>query len=196
VILLGASLILGICLILVAFGWSARTARIGTTWSFSLFLGIYTIATAWGTSGMRLNNDVELWSPDQAPIQSDLLLSSVDDISMFSSGHIDAQPVTIMGINSPALEWVLRNHEVQIVQTLDPQVAPPIVITPLMNDLGVPSAYRGQDFTWMEPPTWDGIQNPDWIKWLVYRQLPRGNETIILWARDDLFPDARKNVQP
>ena len=196
VILLGASLILGICLVLVAFGWSARTARIGATWSFSLFLGIYTIATAWGTSGMRLNNDVELWSPDQAPIQSDLLLSSVDDISMFSSGHIDAQPVTIMGINSPALEWVLRNHEVQIVQTLDPQVAPPIVITPVMNDLGVPSAYRGQDFTWMEPPTWDGIQNPDWIKWLVYRQLPRGNETIILWARDDLFPDARKNVQP
>jgi hypothetical protein len=42
---------------------------------------------------------------------------------------------------------------------------------------------------------WDGIQTPDWVRWLVYRQLPRETETIILWARDDLFPDARENVQ-
>jgi starch synthase len=33
------------------------------------------------------------------------------------------------------------------------------------------------------------------VKWFVYRQLPRETETIILWARDDLFPDARENVQ-
>ncbi len=145
---------------------------------------------------MRLQNDVELWSPDQAPIQSNLLLASVDDISMFSSGHIESQPITIMGINSPALEWVLRNHEVEIVSTLDPQVALPIVITPLMDNLTLPSAYRGQDFTWRQPPSWEGIQPRDWVKWLVYRQLPRDTETIILWARDDLFPDARENVQP
>jgi len=104
--------------------------------------------------------------------------------------------VTIVGVNSPALEWTLRNHQVEIVSTLDPQVAPPIVITPLMDNLELPSAYRGQDFTWRQSPTWDGIQTPDWVKWLVYRQLPRDTETIILWARDDLFPDARENVQP
>jgi len=196
IILLGASLILVICLILVAFGWSARTARVGATWSFSLFLGIYTIAAAWGTSGMRMQNGVELWSLDQLPIQPGLLLSSVDDVSMFSTGHTESQPVTILGIQSPALEWVLRDHEVEIVPTLDPQVAPPIVITPLMDNLNLPSAYRGQDFTWRQPPVWDGIQKQDWIKWLVYRQLPRNSETIILWARDDLFPDARENVQP
>jgi hypothetical protein len=63
-----------------------------------------------------------------------------------------------------------------------------------MNDLGLPSAYRGQDFIWRQPPMWDGIQSPDWIRWLVYRQLPRETETIILWARDDLFPDARENT--
>jgi len=196
IILLGASLILVICLILVAFGWSARTARVGATWSFSLFLGIYTIAAAWGTSGMRMQNGVELWSLDQLPIQPGLLLSSVDDVSMFSTGHTESQPVTILGSQSPALEWVLRDHEVEIVPTLDPQVAPPIVITPLMDNLNLPSAYRGQDFTWRQPPVWDGIQKQDWIKWLVYRQLPRNSETIILWARDDLFPDARENVQP
>jgi hypothetical protein len=195
-ILLGASLILVVCLTLVAFGWSARTARVGVTWSFSLFLGIYTLAAAGGTSGMRMQSGVELWSPDQSPTHAKLLLSSLNDISLFSRGHIESEPVTIVGITSPALEWTLRNHEVEIVSTLDPQVAPPIVITPLMDDLSLPSAYRGQDFTWRQPPIWEAVGPPDWIKWLVYRQLPRETETIILWARDDLFPDAREEVQP
>jgi hypothetical protein len=108
VVLFGASLILIICISLVAFGWSPRTARLGTTWSFSLFLGVYTLAAAWGTSGMRIPNGVELWKPDQAPIQADLLISSVNDISRFSRGHVQAQPVTVLGIDSPALEWALR----------------------------------------------------------------------------------------
>ena len=195
IVLFGASLILVVCLGLVAFGWSARTARLGATWSFSLFIGVYTLATAWGTSGMRTPNGVELWTSDQSPVQSDLLMSSVNDISLFSTGHIEAQPVTVMGIDSPALEWALRNHDVKIVSVLDPLNAPPIVITPLMNELGLPSAYRGQDFSWRQPPAWANIQTPDWIRWLVYRQLPSETETVILWARDDLFPDAREDVQ-
>ena len=196
VVLFGAVLILFVCIGLVAFGWSPRTARLGTTWSSSLFLGVYALAGAWGASGLRTPNGVELWKPDQPPLQTDLLVSSVNDISLFSRGHVEAQPVTVMGVGSPALEWALRNHDVEVVSVLDPLNAPPIVITPLMNELGLPSAYRGQDFIWRQPPAWSSLQRPDWVRWLVYRQLPRENETIILWARDDLFPDARGNGQP
>ena len=195
VVLFGATLILAVCISLVAFGWSPRTARLGLTWSLSFFLGIYTLASAWGASGLRTPNGVELWIPDQPPAQADLVISSIEDISLFSTGDIESQPVTVMGVASPALEWTLRNHEVEVVSVLDPLNAPPIVITPLMNELGLPSAYRGQDFTWRQPPVWDNIQTPDWVRWLVYRQLPRETETVILWARDDLFPDARENGQ-
>jgi len=195
VVLFGAMLILAVCITLVAFGWSPRTARLGTTWSFSVFLCIYALAAAWGASGTRTPNGVELWLPDQPPTQADLLMSSVNDISLFSRGQIEAQPVMIMGIDSPALEWDLRDHDVEIVSVLDPLNAPPIVITPLMKELALPSAYRGQDFTWRQPPLWDTIQSPEWFRWLVYRQLPRETETIILWARDDLFPDAREDTQ-
>ena len=196
IILIGASLILVVCINLVAFGWSPRTARLGTTWSFSLFLGAYALAAAWGASGQRMPNGIEFWKPDQPPIHAELLMSSVNDISLFSKGHIQAQPVTVMGLNSPSLEWSLRDHEVTVVSVLDPLDAPPIVITPLMGELELSSAYRGQDFTWRQPPSWNNIQAPDWIRWLVYRQLPRETETIILWVRDDLFPDARENTQP
>jgi len=196
VVLFGASLILVVCISLVAFGWSPRTARLGMTWSFSLFLGVYALAAAWGASGTRTPNGVELWTPDQPPVQADLLLSSIRDVSLFSRGDIESQPVTVMGVNSPALEWALRNHDVEVVSVLDPLNAPPIVITPLMSELGLPSAYRGQDFTWRQPLGWENVQGPDWFRWLVYRQLPRETETVILWARDDLFPDAREDVQP
>jgi hypothetical protein len=195
-VLAGAALIIILCISFVAFGWSGRTAWLGTVWSFAVFLGAYSFATAWGASGLRTPNGVELWTPDQRPLQADLLLASVNDVSEFSLGHPRSQSVIIMGINSPALEWILRNHEVEVVATLDPQVAPPLVITPVMEDLGLPSAYRGQDFIWRQPVLWEGMQNPDWLRWLVYRQLPRENETIILWARDDLFPDARENTTP
>jgi hypothetical protein len=194
-VMFGAMLILVVCIGLVALGWSARTARLGTTWSFSIFLGIYAIASAWGASGMRTPNGVELWQPDQPPAHAGLLASSADEISLVSLGHRDSQPVTLIGIDSPALEWALRNHNVETVSALDPLNAPPIVVTPMMDELGLPSAYRGQDFIWRQPPLWDAIQLPDWIRWLVYRQLPRDTETIILWARDDLFPDAREAAQ-
>jgi hypothetical protein len=116
----------------------------------------------------------------------------VDQTSDLSLGHADAQPVTVMGVNSPALDWALRDHEVKLVSELDKQATPPLIITPVMNDLGLTSGYRGQDFLWRQTPQWQAVKGPDWIRWLVFRQLPRENETILLWARNDLFPDARK----
>jgi hypothetical protein len=194
-VLLGAFLIIILCVAFVAFGWSARTAWLGTIWAFVIFLSIYSLGAAWGASGLRAKTGLELWAPDPDPVQPDLLLASVDDVSEFSLGNDTSQPVTVMGIDSPALEWVLRDRPVELVSALDPQVAPPIVITPMMTDLGLPAAYRGQDFLWRQRPRWEEIQNPDWVRWLVFRQLPREDETIILWVRDDLFPDARETSQ-
>jgi hypothetical protein len=156
---------------------------------------MYSLASAWGASGVRAQTGVELWTPDPRPVQADLLHASLDEVSEFSVGHAMSQPVTVVGVDSPALEWILRNRQVEMRSALDPQVAPPIVITPVMDDLDLPSAYRGQDFIWRPRPLWEQIQNPDWFRWLVFRQLPRQDETIILWVRDDLFPDAREVSQ-
>ena len=133
---------------------------------------------------------------DSKPVQAELLLASVKDISEFSLGHDQSQAALIVGINSPALEWALRNHSVKVVSVLDPQSSPPLFITPVLDDPGLPAAYRGQDFTWRAQPQWEIAQTADWISWLVFRKLPAENETIILWARDDLFPDARTSGQP
>jgi hypothetical protein len=138
---------------------------------------------------------VELWDADRKPGQTDLLLATVQEVSDYSLGHDQSQPVTIMGIDSPALEWLLRNHAVTLVAALDPQSTPPIIITPPMNDLGLPAAYRGEDFIWRQRVQYESLKRPEWWRWLVNRQLPRENEMIVLWARTDLFPDARQNSQ-
>jgi hypothetical protein len=77
VILLGAFLILILCISFVAFGWSARTAWLGTTWAFVIFLGAYALGAAWGASGLRSPNGFEFWKPDQPLAQTAL---PVDDL--------------------------------------------------------------------------------------------------------------------
>jgi len=194
IVLFGSLAIVTACILLVALGWSARTAWLGSIWSFAIFLVIYSLGSAWGASGLRTPDGVELWNPDPKPQQAKLLLSSVQDISEFSTGDKTSQPVAIMGIQSPALEWLLRNNNVEIVSALDPLVAPPLVITPQMNDLGLPSAYRGQDFTWRQGASWGTLLPTDDLTWFVFHKVPLENETIILWARDDLFPDSREST--
>jgi hypothetical protein len=187
---------LGILLVslgLVAFGWSARVARLGATWSIALFFGLYSMGAAWGASGLRNPGGVELWLPDARPVQAALLRASVEDLSKISLGHINAQPVTIHDIQSPALEWLLRNNPVTVVTSLDPLGTPPILITPLTPDPGLPAAYRGQDFIWRQNPRWAEASGSDWVNWFVFRKLPLENETVLLWARNDLFPDGRGN---
>ena len=194
IVLFGSLAIVIACIFLVAVGWSARTAWLGSVWSFTIFLVVYTAGSAWGTSGLRTPDGVELWTSDPKPLQANLLLSSVEDISEFSTGDKNSQPVLILGIKSPALEWLLRNHNVEVVSALDPLVAPPLVVTTQMNDLGLPSAYRGQDFTWRQGAPWSALLPTDRLSWFVFHKVPLESETIILWARDDLFPDTREST--
>src|SRR5688572_20672002 len=43
IILYGASAILIVCLMMVGFGWSPRTARLGAVWSFTIFFSLYSL---------------------------------------------------------------------------------------------------------------------------------------------------------
>lgn len=194
-ILYGALGILVLCILFVAFGWSTRIAWLGTEWAFLIFLAIYSLGAAWGGSGVRSRNGVELWMLDQKPAQADLLVQSIREVSEMSLGDDLSQPVTLVGIDSSSLEWALREHALERVSALDPQATPPLLITTPMDNLNLPAAYRGQDFIWRQRVLYETMQRPEWWRWLVNRQLPREDEIIILWARDDLFPDARQDSE-
>jgi hypothetical protein len=221
VVFLATILLLILSLGLVALGWTVKIAKLGGLWGLVAALGVYTLAMAWGATGLRTPQGVELWAPRARIGEADLMLKSVDQLSDWSNGQKDSQSVTIVGLDSPALEWLLRDHHVTTADALDPSSSPPLVITPTgvntvgitptgVNTVGVTptgentvgitpqvnqpklaSSYRGQDFVWRQIPAWDIVVPSNWIDWLVFHKLPQDSERIILWARNDLFLDAQ-----
>ncbi|MBI5962640.1 MAG: hypothetical protein HY863_04125 [Chloroflexi bacterium] len=196
-LLLGALLLLVFSIMLVASGWSIRTARIGGVWGLTIVLGVFGFSGALGSTGLRGLSFPELWWSPNIPAQAELLRSTVNDLSEWSQGDDNAAPVVIAGVNSSALEWTLREHPVTVVESLDISSSPDFVITPLQDDPTLASSYRGQDFTWRQSPLWnDTLSSQSWVRWVTLRDMPQSGETIILWARDDLFLDSASNTAP
>jgi hypothetical protein len=188
----GSLVLLLLSLILVAFGWSTRIARVGAVWGMSIMLGIYTLGAAWGGMGLRRDaKTVELWDSSPRPAQADLILQTLDETSKWATGQTDSLAVTVQGLDSPSLLWSLRTYDPQVVFALDPASAPDVVVTSLRDDLGIAAAYRGQDFAWRVIPLWDALPS-NYLRWLTYRELPSTSETIILWVRNDLFADTEE----
>jgi len=129
-------------------------------------------------------------------MQADLLQATANDMSQWGVGNDFSAPVVIAGVKSPALEWALREHQVTVVDTLDISSSPEIVITPFENDPVLVAAYRGQDFSWRQSPSWNVTLPNDWVRWVALREMPQAGETIILWVRDDLFIDAPNQPIP
>jgi hypothetical protein len=186
-LLIGSLFLLVMSLLLVAAGWSIRVARIGGIWGLALALGALGLGGVVGAAGLRGQTFPELWWLAQQPVHARLLESTVSDVSEWGLGDDHAAAVTIVGVDSPALEWVLRERRVSVVQSLDSSSTPEIVITPLQDDPVLSFAYRGQDFAWRQTPLWDVTVPQDWVRWVALREMPQSGETLILWARDDLF---------
>ena len=188
-LLIGSLFLLGLSLVLVAAGWSIRTARLGGVWGLVIALGVLSLGGTLGSAGLRGHAFPELWWSPAIPMQADLLKNTVRDISEMGMGDDTSAPVIIVGVDSAALEWTLREHDVQVVDALDAGTSPYFVVTPFEMDPVLVAAYRGQDFSWRQTPMWDAAFPTDWIRWITLREMPQSGETIILWARDDLFLD-------
>ncbi len=195
-LLFGSLVLLVICILLVAMGWSIRAARFGAIWGLAIALGIYSFGAMLGAGNLRVALGQELWTSDQTPAQAALLLKVADQLSDWSKDNINAQPVTIVGIDSPALQWLLRGHQVSTVNAIGASTSSPFVITPNQKNLPLTAGYRGESFVWRQTPLWGEAAPADWMIWLAYHQMPQNSQTIIFWVRNDLFLDAKGTTKP
>lgn len=188
--LAGSLFLLLVSLLLVSAGWSIRIARIGGVWGLAAGLGVLSLAGTFGSAGLRGADAPEMWWLPRIPMQADLLRETVSQVSEFGKGNDHTATVAILGVDSPALEWALRENPVRVVASLDVTSTPEFVVTSFEMNPELVSAYRGQDFIWRQSPAWGGIDLGTWFRWVTLRQMPRGEqEVIILWARSDLFLD-------
>ncbi len=189
-LLFGSLFLLVLSILLVAVGWSLRTARLGALWGLVTVLGLFTLGASFRAGGLDAQYTPEFWASGSRPVHANLIASTIHDLSQWGRGNIDALPVTLDGIKSPALQWALRDHQVTLTDTVDPSSSPAFLITPFEDQPALAATYRGQDFTWNEQPTWNSAALNDWMRWLVVRDIPKSYDTILLWARNDVFIDA------
>ena len=190
VMLVGALLLLVVSLLLVAVGWSLRVARLGGVWGVVVALGLGTLAAGLGAGHIRAEYSSEMWDAGAYPAHADLLAATAGELSEWGVGIENGLPITISGLDSPAVLWALHRHELTVVDALDASTAPAILVTPLQNEPVLAASYRGQDFTWNQRPAWDTVGFNEWLRWAVLREMPQNFDTILLWARSDLFIDA------
>jgi hypothetical protein len=195
-ILSATLLILGLIRILLAFSWSTEGARLGVAWGGTAFLVAFTLGASTGAGGLRQPLTAELWSPSPQTAQADLLQKTLDDLSDWNKGHVESLPVTVVGLDSPALRWLLRDWEVKEADALSPADSPVLVIASQGMELNLSAAYRGEDFVWYQSPNWDEALPEEWLRWFVYRQMPQQKESLTLWARGDLFFDSGETTSP
>ncbi len=187
-------LLLLVGMLMVALGWSARTARLASVWGLTTALGLYALGMAWSATGLRTPDGWELWMAGPRPAQANLLRETIEQLSTWNGGDGQSQEVTVVSLDSPALDWLLRDHHLRHVSGLDPLQTPPLVITPNQEGLNLSSAYRGQDFLWQQEPDWSNSNIHKWIHWSVFHKLPYTSNTILLWVRTDLFPNAHPSL--
>jgi hypothetical protein len=190
-LIFGSFFLLVMSLLLVAVGWSQRVARYGAIWGLFAALAIYSFGALMSAAELReLPDSVELWRPGSSLPESGLLLTTVNDMSEWSKKDVHAQSVTIVGIDSPALAWLVRERAVSIQSTLDPAAEPPMVVTLDQENPRLAAAYRGQSFVWRRTPLWPESSLSDWLHWLPFHQIPQESDRLILWVRSDLFLDS------
>jgi hypothetical protein len=186
--------------VFVSIGWTWPVARQGLGWGLCIALGLYGLSALWGGTQIRTPDRVELWQPAPLSGDDDLLRKTLADLSLWNTGRSDSIDVTL-AVDSPALRWALRGypHLTIIAENLAQQIhgSPSIVITRQTEEQpALASAYRGQDFIWWRSPAWEGAAPPAFPRWLAFRQAPLREESVILWARSDLFPGGALSVAP
>jgi hypothetical protein len=175
--------------LLVALGWSWSASRQGLAWGVFLTFGIYMLSALWSSAYLRPNSAAELWWPDPGIGQSVLLIETLENLSVWQTGHRNQVEVVVLG-DQPSLHWALRSFgRARFTSGIGAGQLPPAMIT-AEGEAGpqLAAAYRGQSFQWQETPAWQGALPVNWPRWLVSRDAPRNESRLILWARSDLFP--------
>jgi hypothetical protein len=185
----GGIVLLVVATFLVGWGWSKVVAVQGVLRGVLIALVVYEISAATSSAGWRLTPPADLWGSYPRPEQARFLGETVGDLSYWRTGDREAIDLTVLGIDSPALEWSLRGMgQAQTAALLGSTAQPSLVIAPQQEQTPqLAASYRGQNLVWDVSPDWSAMDALDWLSWIAFRTAPQKQTTVILWARSDVF---------
>jgi len=193
IVIIGCLLLIGIILIIVSWGWSYTCAINSVTLALVLILGIYHLSTTAHILGASSTQETEVWWIDGYFKDSELVLKSIDRISLMNSGLNNETDIVIEGSSLPSVSWLLRQYNLKTIDKYSRFSSPAIIITKEEKPSFLDSSYRGFKFILTTKPYWiEDIKKyfltKDFYQWLFLRKNMVKNEEYYLWAQADLFP--------
>jgi len=193
-ILIGSIVLLGVSILMVAYGWSFPVALQGSLWGFLTVFSMFTLSTTLAAGGLRTYRTVEMWPVGPQTKQAVPLLGQMNDFSRGKTGVKASLDVTLAGVDSPSLRWILRDWPVTLASEQVVPGAQSMLVSPVrVSRPELEAIYRGQEFTWRTYPAWNQGLPSDWLRCVILHDFPQGDEKIILWTRSDVFIDFQNN---
>ena len=149
---------------------------------FSIFNGL------WGSAHRTAVSLRDPWLSVPGAGEAELLTDTIQSLGSWFSGS--ARDLDIRyNLESPSLVWALRNFtNVREGSVLAGEDFPAVVITgDQVYETRLGAAYRGQSLTWRVYPVWEEMGFREWVRWVIFREVPAVNEDVIIWVRADLF---------
>jgi hypothetical protein len=187
--LLGATILIAFTSILIGWGWSWDVAKFGLAASILLVFAIFSLGMGRRASGWDNFQKADLLSSEPKIQESDIVVATIEDISLQNGGIKNAIDISVVDFEKPSLKWLLRDFpNSKFVQVLAPGASPSLIITSAEEIVQAPAEYRGQDFSWGTTTPWSLLSIKEWMQWLAFGDAFTQHESVILWARNDLFP--------
>jgi len=192
-LLAGMSLLLLVILFFLGGSlWGARAALNGLMLGVALFLGVYSVSSAWRVAADQVDDPRELWHVSPVNGHLGLLRETVIDASLRDTGTPNRLAFIAQVPDDGAVAWQLRDYaDLVYVPSVGSRTTAPAIIAPESFQPELLGArYVGQDF--IVTRTWD-LQDLRWADlpvWLMFRQAQRPaqvEERVIVWLRDDVY---------
>ncbi len=173
---------------LFTWGWNSPSAKNGLLAALSVTGIIILMSNGWKATGWTSPIEKQLWKDGYSVTGDRSLITQLSDLGRWTNGQSSVVEVEIAGLNSPSLNWALRNiSDVTQTDQVSQNATTQVLITPVDAVLQTAASYRGQKIIWSETPDITAMNTWDWIKWSVYRKSPVITKDILLWVRNDLF---------
>ncbi len=192
VAIIGSAFLIGLMLLLIGWGWSIKIALSGFSFGFFTILFLFQTSVNFHSFSPSRRPESEIWWASTYVEDSNILLKTVEEVSLWNTGIRNGLAIQIYGVDSPSLQWQLRDHNVILSDVLHPDNLSPVVVTKTKDDPLLEGSYRGQKVPYLSEPNW--IQNipmsldtVDFYHWLFFRDSMIRQDNLFIWMRADLF---------
>lgn len=192
VAIIGSIFLIGLILLLIGWGWSLKTALNGFSLGLIAILFLFQVSVNFHSFSPSRRPDSDIWWSSTYVDGSNLMMKTIEEVSLWNTGIRNGLEIQIQGIDSPSLLWLLRENKVFIGNVIHPGILPPVIITKTKDNPLLEESYRGQKTPYYSEPIW--IQNlphslvaVDFYRWLFFRDSMMQQDVVFIWVKANLF---------